>query len=218
MGFITPSDGWDDKPSPRPPGGWDAAPLQLRQKPQTGQNAERPVQYAYLAERQPARRYLRCKICDQGALVAKKVFRMSGPAVVIGFILLIPSILGMLLSALALLGIIAVSSAGSAAAIGSATSQSAGATFDSSFRRTCLNSAARTYRQNTGASAPLPVLEGYCECTLPLVKGGYSASASARECAQRMQDGLLTVPDQETQNLYADAMAGSDHRSSQRTT
>ena len=37
---------------------------------------------------------IRCKICDQGTLLSKEVFRMSGPVVAIGFILLIPSIIG----------------------------------------------------------------------------------------------------------------------------
>src|SRR5256885_16950276 len=35
-----------------------------------------------------------CQVCGQGVMTKKPVFRMSGPAVVIGFILLIPSILG----------------------------------------------------------------------------------------------------------------------------
>ncbi len=40
--------------------------------------------------------YFRCKVCDRGALVSKKVYRMSAPVVFIGFVLLIPSVLGML--------------------------------------------------------------------------------------------------------------------------
>jgi hypothetical protein len=43
-----------------------------------------------------------CKVCERGVLVPKKVFRMSGPVVIIGFIFLIPSILGMSASALVL--------------------------------------------------------------------------------------------------------------------
>ena len=42
-----------------------------------------------------------CKVCDKGALVQTKVHRLSGPAVVIGYIFLIPSILGIIISALA---------------------------------------------------------------------------------------------------------------------
>ena len=35
-----------------------------------------------------------CKVCDLGLLVPKQVHRMSGPVVIIGYILLIPMILG----------------------------------------------------------------------------------------------------------------------------
>lgn len=35
-----------------------------------------------------------CKVCDRGSLFRVKVHRMSGPAVVIGYILLIPSLIG----------------------------------------------------------------------------------------------------------------------------
>lgn len=43
-----------------------------------------------------------CKTCERGALLPKKIFRMSGPVVVIGFILLIPSFLGIVVSAASL--------------------------------------------------------------------------------------------------------------------
>ena len=41
---------------------------------------------------------VRCKVCDAGTLLRRKKFRMSGPVVAIGYILLIPSILGILAS------------------------------------------------------------------------------------------------------------------------
>jgi len=37
---------------------------------------------------------IRCKTCEQGVLTLRKVHRMSGPAVTIGYILLIPSLIG----------------------------------------------------------------------------------------------------------------------------
>src|SRR6059058_4314733 len=43
-----------------------------------------------------------CRVCGQGAMIKRKRFRMSGPVVVIGFILLIPSVLGMLVGILML--------------------------------------------------------------------------------------------------------------------
>lgn len=39
-----------------------------------------------------------CRVCDQGQLFHSKVHRLSGPAVTIGYILLVPSLLGILLS------------------------------------------------------------------------------------------------------------------------
>ena len=41
-----------------------------------------------------------CKICDKGALIQKRKYRMSSPVVLIGYVLLIPSILGVLISAM----------------------------------------------------------------------------------------------------------------------
>ncbi len=40
-----------------------------------------------------------CKVCDRGELRKKNMFRMNFPVVLIGFILLIPSIIGMVVSA-----------------------------------------------------------------------------------------------------------------------
>ena len=48
------------------------------------------------------RQQVACKVCDRGFLASKKIFRMSGPVVVIGFIFLIPSVLGILPAALLL--------------------------------------------------------------------------------------------------------------------
>src|SRR2546423_7553946 len=44
-----------------------------------------------------------CQVCGQGVMTKKRVFRLSGPAVVIGFILLIPSILGICFGGLTML-------------------------------------------------------------------------------------------------------------------
>ena|ERR1035437_2274447 len=38
---------------------------------------------------------IKCKVCDAGTLVQTKKYRMSGPVVFIGYILLIPSVIGM---------------------------------------------------------------------------------------------------------------------------
>jgi hypothetical protein len=46
-----------------------------------------------------------CKICDRGCLVPKSKHRLSGPAVFIGYILLVPSVLGIILG----VGVLALS-------------------------------------------------------------------------------------------------------------
>ena len=42
---------------------------------------------------------IQCKVCDSGAMQHQKVNRLSGPAVAIGYLLLIPSICGIILAA-----------------------------------------------------------------------------------------------------------------------
>jgi hypothetical protein len=42
---------------------------------------------------------VRCKVCEKGNLDRRKKFRMSGPVVAIGYIFLVPSILGVMISA-----------------------------------------------------------------------------------------------------------------------
>lgn len=54
-----------------------------------------------------------CKVCDKGNLIRTKKYRMSGPAVVIGYILLIPSIFGILIGLLMFLGTGAATSSSS---------------------------------------------------------------------------------------------------------
>lgn len=65
------------------------------------------------ANRKPA---LTCQTCGRGALVRRKRYRMSGPVVLIGYILLIPCVIGMLFGALLLFASGSAGTAGSAAA------------------------------------------------------------------------------------------------------
>jgi len=59
-----------------------------------------------------------CKVCDKGSLVPRKKHRLSGPVVVIGYILLIPSILGIIISAMSLFFVSSSARPGSEAATG----------------------------------------------------------------------------------------------------
>lgn len=47
---------------------------------------------------------IKCKTCDVGTMVRQKKYRMSGIVVAIGYILVIPSVLGMLFGVVGLIG------------------------------------------------------------------------------------------------------------------
>lgn len=47
---------------------------------------------------------IKCKTCDTGTLVTRKKYRMSGIVVFIGYIILIPSVFGILVGVLGLIG------------------------------------------------------------------------------------------------------------------
>jgi hypothetical protein len=64
---------------------------------------------------------VRCKICDAGLLVRQTKYRMSGPAVLIGYILLVPSILGILISAMSFFRLASLNHAGNAGSADVAT-------------------------------------------------------------------------------------------------
>ena len=63
-----------------------------------------------------------CKVCDRGSLRQQKTYRMSGVVVFIGYILLIPSILGLAISVFMFFGVASsvntVASSDSSAVVG----------------------------------------------------------------------------------------------------
>ncbi|TWU39981.1 hypothetical protein Q31b_32970 [Novipirellula aureliae] len=71
-------------------------------------------------EKRLATRSFTCKTCDGGTMYATKMHRLSGPAVFIGYLILIPSVLGVLLGmgigVLGVIGSAAVPSASKAVA------------------------------------------------------------------------------------------------------
>ena|SRR2546425_1219576 len=60
---------------------------------------------------------IKCKTCDRGTLVRRKKYRMSGVVVLIGYILVIPSIIGILI------GVVGIVGAGSAGTSSNQTSR-----------------------------------------------------------------------------------------------
>lgn len=204
MSFIAPRDGWEPPlPPPHP------HPSQQNWNPPT-----QPVQYVYAAAPQYTSSYLTCKICDRGSLYPKKVFRMSGPAVAVGFILLIPSLLGMIISALYFVGVIAYKG-NESSSVASQPAQSFQDTRDANFRRSCAKSARQSYWMSTGSQLPTTMAEEYCECALSVFKVTGSKNASAQTCSQQLNDGVLEVPSQEVQALYSGTAQHEKHASAE---
>ena len=162
------------------------------------------------AGRHTASGYLKCAVCKYGVLENKKLYRLSGPAVVIGYILLIPSILGMLGCAVVFFGVITFNNPQSTAASErGVTSQDV---FDQNFRRSCATGFSQYYQSQdpVADSPPVRVIADYCECALSAYKDTGSASTARQICTQKYSDGTLTASDAEVQNLYVAAMNGTE--------
>jgi hypothetical protein len=134
-----------------------------------------------------------CTVCDSGVLIPKELPRLSRPAVVIGYILLIPSVLGMLVCAIIFFTVMG----------GHGDTFQEG--FDGGFRQFCANSFVQSYRQAAGQSPSLLLTAQYCECALTVVKENNSANVASQICIQKVKDNALGVPEQKVQNLYTDA-------------
>jgi hypothetical protein len=140
-----------------------------------------------------------CKVCDLGVVVPRKISRMSGPAVAIGYILLVPSVFGMIASALIFFGVITYNGGESSAV----NEQNFPASFDTDFRRRCASSFAQNYRQSAGESAPPLLIAEYCECASAALKESGSASMARESCAQQLNAGALIIPDRRVQDFYS---------------
>lgn len=181
-----------------PEGGWGDPPRQESQ-----QTPSYPQQPAYPPQQPtytPRSYYLTCKVCDRGTLSSKTVFRMSGPVVAIGFILLIPSILGMLSCAVMLLAF--NTTLGATLGINANGSrrlhQSAA---DAEFRKECKEAFLQESSELPGVSAPQ-----FCECALSATKAiGPTGSweGAYQTCAQRGLDHTLEQPSQDVYALYS---------------
>jgi hypothetical protein len=91
------------------------------------------IRGAFMAVPAEAAQQIRCKTCDVGTLERKKKYRMSGIVVAIGYIFLVPSVLGMLFSVLMLF------------ATGKATTDTASGIYDG----------AKTRLRDAGISEPI---------------------------------------------------------------
>lgn len=181
-----------------PEGGWGDPPKRdVEQRPDSPQRVQNAV---------PERPHYRsgiptCKICDSGTLRLKEVHRLSGPAVAIGFILLIPSVLGMLSCAAMLLAF--NTSVGAALGINSNGSrQPYQSAFDADFRRSCAQST-RLRSQDEVRFPSQQQIEEYCECSLSSYKESGSVRETAESCTQRVNEGTLDTPSRDVDALYS---------------
>jgi hypothetical protein len=144
----------------------------------------------------------KCKVCDRGALIKKHIFRMSSPVVAIGFILLIPSILGIVFSALMLVGAIADADTGSQNTL--ASTESAQEISNDQFRINCFKTAPGYFRDEFGTTLSIPTLAQVCECDLNSVNANGDSEVALRECTNEWSTNALPPIDEYTQGLYLD--------------
>jgi hypothetical protein len=118
MFIIKPAPGWDRSPIPLPPT-VDTRLMPLQAQPQ-------PTYECYPQQHHDVKsncNYFSCKVCDRGAMSQERIYRMSLPVVVIGFILLVPSVLAMMFLTIGFLA-----SLGATASVASTSSQTASLT------------------------------------------------------------------------------------------
>jgi hypothetical protein len=117
---------------------------------------------------------------------------MSGPVVAIGFILLVPSVLGMIFCAAMLLGVNVLTGT----LLATSADHPYQSAYDADFRRNCaLGTVNPVSQQRT---------EQFCECALPLVKDGHDFGLVIQMCNHRLNNGTLAKPSAEIDALYTD--------------
>lgn len=174
----------------RPEGGWG----EFHEEPKSAE----PVLASAPAD-SIARRYLTCKVCDSGTLRSRRVHRLSGPAVVIGYIILIPSIVGILTCAALLIGLNLTRS-------GSGSSHLSQSKADAMFRQTCAQKV-RAQVRIQGYYPSQPAVEAFCECELSTLKVTGSQVETAEVCNQRAQEGTLQPVSQSVDAFYSEPIS-----------
>lgn len=146
---------------------------------------------------QPSPTLPRCKVCDVGYLERRKIYRLSGPVVVIGYLLLIPSILGIVVSAILMFAALTYGQ------------QSSLSDPDHDLRIQCFNETKAAMTTMANGVEPLPSdypnIDTYCECLLPAARKGQPTgigSLAAASCSRLIASGSLTSADAATQRLY----------------
>jgi hypothetical protein len=147
-----------------------------------------------------------CKVCERGALVPKKIYRMSGPVVAIGFILLIPSVLGMIASALMFFGVIAYKGDEANSSPTTTTqqldTQDPSPQSDDEFRRDCASGVIEGVKEQSGGFPTLSSVVHICDCSLDGSKQGNFSASTTEACAVRWLHADDQMPDPKTKAPY----------------
>ena len=151
----------------------------------------------------PSQFHPTCRVCERGALVPKNIYRMSGPVVAIGFILLIPSILGKIASALMFFGVIAYK--GDEPSIPPATTEridSQNPQSDDEFRRACAAGVNESVKEQSSGLPTLVSVVHICECSLDASKQGNFSASTTNACAVRWLQADDQIPSAKTEAPY----------------
>jgi hypothetical protein len=124
---------------------------------------------------------------------------MSGPAVVIGFILLIPSVIGMVICALFFFGFL--SHVGSE----QTTEESVlvQSPSEASFRKSCASGFRSAYAEETKTRPTMLMTEEVCECALERLKQTGDISSTTSACTADAIAGSLEPPAENVAALYS---------------
>jgi hypothetical protein len=183
-----------------------------------------------------------CKVCERGQLSPKKIFRMSGPVVTIGFILLVPSVLGKLAATLMFFRVIAYNGNESSGTTTERLNPAVSALpqpqdsqpswdlqSDNEFRRACAVGVTESQRESNKFPT-LPAVVQTCECTLDASEAANDFSsdtikASAGLCALRwlredvgMPDEKRKIPYLQVYKSYTDPLGYQDALARQKNT
>jgi hypothetical protein len=150
-----------------------------------------------------------CKVCDQGILIHKRIYRMSAPVVAIGYILLVPSLLGIATCVLLLLGVISYNDHATNP-YDKIVRQPLNA--EDAFRVACINGS----RQEPIFTEKQGRLE--CECVLQAIQGQKGTPEEnqneLRDVTAKLNQGIL---DRQNTKLTAATLFCAEHLNSSST-
>jgi hypothetical protein len=124
---------------------------------------------------------------------------MSGPVVVIGYIFLVPSILGILASALMFFGVVAYKGDESSGTPATEQIDSQETQSDDGFRRACAAGVIESVQEQSSGLPTLVSVVHTCECSLNSRKQGNFSASTTNECAVRWLHADDQIPAAKTE-------------------